>query len=313
MSFRLFIYYSAACGGVTAFASWALGRQAATHHTVAVAGIRAMGLGLLVALALALVDGLWTFGRHRVFTLLPRMLVAGIIGAVGGLVGGVVGQVLFDVFDQLHLPLLSGVGWTLGWTITGMLIGISVGVFDVLTRFIRREEVRPARRKLINGLIGGTLGGMLGGVLSLLLRNAWSQLLHAAPGDDLWSPSAWGFVVLGLCVGLMIGLAQVLLREGWIKVEAGFRPGRELILTQPVITIGRAESCDVGLFGDPTIEKRHARIERRGDQYYVSDEATPAGTFVNDQRIGPPVLLRSGDRIRVGKHVLRFWERTGPR
>ena len=28
----------------------------------------------------------------------------------------------------------------------------------------------------------------------------------------------------------MIGLAQVILKEAWIKVDAGFRAGRELIL-----------------------------------------------------------------------------------
>ena len=40
-----------------------------------------------------------------------------------------------------------------------------------------------------------------------------------------------GFVVLGLCMGLMIAVAQVVLKEAWLKVEAGFRKGRELLLS----------------------------------------------------------------------------------
>ena len=36
------------------------------------------------------------------------------------------------------------------------------------------------------------------------------------------------------------------------------------------------------------------------------DESTPAGTFVNEQRIAGPTPLRSGDVIRVGRNVLVF-------
>jgi hypothetical protein len=309
MSFRLFIYYSAMAGGITAFLSWILGRLGDSFDPVGVAGIRGMWLGMLVSLALGLIDGLWTFGSRRLFGLLPGLAVAVLVGTVGGLVGGVIGQVLYDLFDQMKLPILSGVGWTLGWTITGLLVGVAVGVFDVLTRYVRQEEVRPARRKLINGVIGGTVGGVLGGFLSLMMRFLWAGLFRETSGELLWSPSSWGFIVLGICLGLMIGLAQVLLRESWLKVESGFRAGRELILTQPSITIGRAETCDIGLFGDPNVEKLHAQLFRQGDQYFVSDNNTPAGTFLNETRINGMTPLRSGDRIRVGQHVLLFGER----
>ena len=124
---------------------------------------------------------------------------------------------------------------------------------------------------------------------------------------DLWSPSAWGFVALGACIGLLIGLAQVILKEAWLKVEAGFRKGREVILSKPEITIGRAESCDIGLFGDPQIEKLHARIRQEGNRYVLIDEG--AGTYVNEELIHGSRLLHSGDAIRLGKCVLRFGER----
>ena len=76
------------------------------------------------------------------------------------------------------------------------------------------------------------------------------------------------------------------------------------------ITIGRAESCDIGLFGDNQIEKLHASILLSGSRYYVEDEKTPAGTFVNDQPAVGRVALRSGDLIRVGGSVLCFRERA---
>jgi pSer/pThr/pTyr-binding forkhead associated (FHA) protein len=96
-----------------------------------------------------------------------------------------------------------------------------------------------------------------------------------------------------------------------VRVEAGFRAGRELILSKAEVTIGRAESCDVGLFGDPSVERLHARIVRGDAGYYLADAGTQGGTFLNDVRVGPPTPIRSGDLIRVGNSVLRFGERVG--
>src|SRR5262249_50084533 len=92
-------------------------------------------------------------------------------------------------------------------------------------------------------------------------------------------------------------------------VEKGFRAGRELILSKAQTVIGRAEGCDIGLFGDNAVAKAHARIRQDGDRYYLEDNDTEGGTFLNDERITEPTLLRAGDRIRVGRAVLRFGER----
>jgi pSer/pThr/pTyr-binding forkhead associated (FHA) protein len=141
----------------------------------------------------------------------------------------------------------------------------------------------------------------------MILDVVWG-LLFRGTTQVFWSPSAWGFVALGLCIGLLIGLAQVLLTQSWLRVEAGFRSGRELILSKAELTIGRAESCDIGLFGDPGVEKLHARLIRRGNAYFVQDAGTPAGTFVNDRRVTDETPLRDGDAIRLGRCVLRFRE-----
>src|SRR6185437_9208663 len=134
-----------------------------------------------------------------------------------------------------------------GWTITGFLIGVSLGVFDLIANLVTGQDPGVTLRKILKGVLGGTTGGQLGGILSLLLLSGWTRLLGSKPeGEErLWSPSAWGFVALGVCIGLLIGLAQVILKEAWLKVEAGFRKGREILLTKPEITLGRAESCDI--------------------------------------------------------------------
>jgi pSer/pThr/pTyr-binding forkhead associated (FHA) protein len=44
-------------------------------------------------------------------------------------------------------------------------------------------------------------------------------------------------------------------------------------------------------------------------RYFVEDNGTPGGTYLNDQLVNGRTPLQSGDRIRIGKSVLRFHER----
>lgn len=305
MSFRLFIYYCALCGGGGAFLGWMLGRWIHLSNEILKQGLKGMFLGLSIALALALVDSLWIFSMRRFGAICLRVATAVMIGMMGGLLGGLIGQALYGWKDFSAFLVF-------GWTVTGFLIGVSLGVFDLLSSLAHGQDPGAALRKILKGVLGGTLGGFLGGILSLLLLAGWTRVLRLLGGNpeiegDLWSPSAWGFVALGACIGLLIGLAQVILKEAWLKVEAGFRKGREVILAKPEITIGRAESCDIGLFGDPQIEKLHARIRREGNRHVLIDEG--AGTYINEELIHGSRPLRSGDVIRFGQCVLRFGER----
>lgn len=305
MSFRLFIYYCALCGGGGAYLGWILGRSIHLGNDILTQGLKGMFLGLSVAWALALVDALWTFSLRRLLAIGMRVATAVLVGTLGGLLGGLVSQALYGWRER-------DVFLVVGWTITGFLIGVSLGVFDLLSSMMRGQDPGAAMRKIFKGVLGGTLGGIVGGILSLLLLDGWTRLLRHLGGnpqleDRLWSPSVWGFVVLGTCIGLLIGLAQVILKEAWLRVEIGFRKGREIILAKPETTIGRAESCDIGLFGDPQVEKLHARIRLEGNRYVLIDEG--AGTYVNDDLIHGSRILRSGDAIRMGQSVLRFGER----
>src|SRR5258707_767145 len=83
----------------------------------------------------------------------------------------------------------------------------------------------------------GSVGGMVGGILSLRLHGVWVGLFKDVEPRDLWSPSATGFVALCACIGLGVPLAQIILREAWVRVEAGFRPGRQFLLDKPETTI----------------------------------------------------------------------------
>lgn len=304
MSFRLFIYYCAAWGACAAYFGWVLGRLLEGDSALGAAAVKGMALGVLVALGLGLVDALAAASQRDSAALGVRLTLVLLIGAAGGLAGGFIGQLFFGLSDGKWPSLL-----VFGWTLTGLLIGMAPSAFDFLAAVLRNEERHGARRKLRNGLIGGAVGGVVGGLVSLFLRGAWAGVFKSSNVDELWSPSATGFVALGACIGLSVGLAQVILKEAWVRVDAGFRPGRELILTKPEVTLGRAESCDVGLFGDAAVEKVHARISRQGGRYLLADAGTAGGTFLNGTRLTAPAPLRDGDRIQVGNCVLTFGER----
>lgn len=306
MSFKLFIYYSAICGGWAALFGWALAQGVAPADPALLrAMVQGLSLGVFVALGVGIVDSLGSAAGRQGSHALARGLVIAIIGCLGGLLGGLIGQGLIEVTG-------AGMLLFLGWTLTGLLIGASVGVYDLLTRLSKGESAGGARRKVINGVIGGAVGGLLGSLLLVLLERGLRGLFAALqdrPAADLSSTSMWGFVALGACIGLFIGLAQVILKEAWVRVESGFRAGRELILSKPETTIGRAESCDIGLFGDNTIERTHARIVLQDNRYLLADAGSQGGTFLNGDRVTQPRPLRSGDVIQVGRSVLRFGER----
>ncbi len=296
MSFKAFIYYCCLSGGWAAFLAWLIvfpagiaGRTAsAAIPTLVSVPLTGAILGLLIAGAVGMMDALLNAsGTQR----LVRVGVCMLVGMVGGALSSLVGQLLL---------LFLGVPLAVGWVLTGVFVGASIGTYDWYRASQAGEDTKGAFKKVLNGIMGGAVGGFIGGV-------PYSFLIAIGPLGR--SSLLISLVLLGLCIGLMIGLAQVFLKEAWIKVEYGFRAGREVLLSKEVTTIGRAEACDIGLFRDPNIEKTHARITVQNNRYVLSDENTPTGTFLNETKITKPALLKNGDLIQVGNCQLRFGER----
>ena len=58
---------------------------------------------------------------------------------------------------------------------------------------------------------------------------------------------------------------------------------------------------------DASIAPLHARIiQREGKHFYIQDEHSIAGTWVNFERIEQPRLLQQGDLIHFGRYIYRF-------
>jgi len=73
-------------------------------------------------------------------------------------------------------------------------------------------------------------------------------------------------------------------------------------LDKDLLTIGRSPDCDI-ILADRVVSRRHACIERRDTGYFIVDDESKNGTFVNGKPVSEPRRLIDGDEIQV---ALRF-------
>jgi hypothetical protein len=228
------------------------------------------GLGVGLILVSGMANAQWQRQLRRA---IPGLA----IGGIGGAIGGLLGQLLYHV----------GIPQMVGWMIMGLGIGSAEGIYD------------RSSRKLRNGLIGGGLGGLVGGALFSWIAQA---------GADM-PMRATGFMILGLSIGALIGLTQVVLKEAWLTVVDGFRPGRQVILSEATTYLGRGDHLPLPLLGyaGRDLESEHARITRQPDgQYTIQDNQSRIGTVLNGRPLQGPAILADGDLIRLGSNILRF-------
>lgn len=117
-----------------------------------------------------------------------------------------------------------------------------------------------------------------------------------------------------------VSAASLALMEGAharLVIERGRSAGKQFPLSDDESQIGRWDA-DGGIFPDVDLDaddpeakvsRRHARIMRRDEQYFIEDLGSTNGTFINRGRRllpGDRQPLRDGDEIIVGKTFLRF-------
>lgn len=102
-----------------------------------------------------------------------------------------------------------------------------------------------------------------------------------------------------------------------LVIYRGRSVGKEFPLNEDESHIGRWDA-DGGIFPDVDLDaddpeakvsRRHARITKRGEHYYIEDLGSTNGTFVNRGRRllpGDRQTLHDGDEVIVGKTFLRF-------
>jgi diguanylate cyclase (GGDEF)-like protein len=85
---------------------------------------------------------------------------------------------------------------------------------------------------------------------------------------------------------------------------SGANPGRRHTLTRNEHTVGRRTDLDLH-FDIDSVSRRHGRFLRSGDDWWVEDQGSTNGTFVNDVAITRR-KLEDGDIVRFGEAVVKF-------
>jgi len=78
----------------------------------------------------------------------------------------------------------------------------------------------------------------------------------------------------------------------------------EFPLCAPVMVVGRDDGADIRV-DEPLVSRAHARIERRGDAFFVLDLGSTNLTRVNGEVVAER-SLQNGDEIRFARALCRF-------
>lgn len=85
-----------------------------------------------------------------------------------------------------------------------------------------------------------------------------------------------------------------------IDIESARRPRSARRVDRDALVVGRGAECDVQL-PDLRVSRQHCRLERRGDQLWIEDLGSRAGTRVNGRTLSAGVSLADRDLIELSE------------
>jgi hypothetical protein len=273
---------------------------------------RKTAAGLLLFPLVAGLIGLCIGAADGFVCRLPRRaLLCGLVGLFVGLIGGFVSSLVAEVaYSPLHhLAMRQAdegtglssfgfvvqiVGRSLAWCFAGSAMGLGQGI------------ALRSKRLLIYGLLGGLVGGLLGGL-------SFDPIDLIVLGPD--KPSAAlsrliGFGVIGLCVGGMIGLVELLARDAWLRMTQGPLTGKEFLLFKDVMNIGSSPRSDIYLFNDSLVAENHAILRAIGDECEIEARQSANPVLLNNRSV-TRARLRHGDNVTIGRTSFVFQQRKG--
>jgi hypothetical protein len=88
--------------------------------------------------------------------------------------------------------------------------------------------------------------------------------------------------------------------------SGGGRAGEHFVPQGERTTIGRSPECDIFL-DDVTVSRTHAVFVQKDGAFFIEDQGSLNGTFLNRKRIESG-QLENGDELQIGKYKLSFLE-----
>jgi len=92
-----------------------------------------------------------------------------------------------------------------------------------------------------------------------------------------------------------------------LVVRSGGGRAGETFYPEGETTIGRSPDCGIFL-DDVTVSRKHAILVERDGAFFIEDQGSLNGTFVNRKRVESG-QLEDGDELQIGKYRLTFFDR----
>lgn len=81
--------------------------------------------------------------------------------------------------------------------------------------------------------------------------------------------------------------------------------GKRFVLDESPTRVGRGTDNTIVLDSD-SVSRRHAHFEARGKGWIVADDGSTNGTYCNDEQVLRDLVLRNGDRVKIGSTIFKF-------
>jgi hypothetical protein len=228
----------------------------------------------------------------RIKSRIPNgMLVGALVGLIGGAIGFLVGQAALWLIGELFIRSFSNFQWVvlpvsraIGWAVLGIFVGAVEGI----------RAVSP--KKILVGILGGFVGGLAGG-----FALEYSRLLI----PQLALSRLIGLVILGLAIGLFYGLIEQGMAFGIIRILTGELKGKEFLLNQGRMRIGKSKRNEVALPSYADLADHQAQIKVVKGDVVLTNLEPKLPMLVNEQKVQEQ-RLKLGDVIKIGSAKIFF-------
>jgi MFS family permease len=233
-------------------------------------------------------EGLISQLKSRIF---KGILAGAIIGLVGGVIGFLIGQLMLQIvgglfissyrnFTWIGLPLSRAIGWA--------FLGIFIGMIDGVRSF--------SPKKILIGFLGGLVGGLVGGFFieysKLLLPNFFLFRLV-------------GLMLFGFSIGFFYSLIEQGMSAGVLQVLNGRLKGKEILINQNKLKMGKTKKNDVILIAYSKIANEQAVFKTRAHEVNLVNLSPEVPILVNEEAIKEK-KLKFGDVIKMGSVKLYY-------
>ncbi len=228
----------------------------------------------------------------------PKKVIAGVINTVLPFLAFLI---VILVYTKLRSDVQQESGSVIRIHARAGLIGTFVGYFlimfggllEIVAGFVGADK-----RSVSAGAAGGQSVGMRGRFADALSP---PEMMRSAP------PSAAPPVQSGspAVASAASPAASPSLPVATLIIRTGPWAGRRIPVRGDNILIGRGtHGCQICI-PDRYISRRHARLRFANGQWFIQDQQSRGGTFVNGQRVGA-IRLSNNDVIRLGQTEMIF-------